>query len=81
MDALAAPPAPDATLVLDAADFPSEGPHSAALFLVRAHETGWRSFTVFNLRGQRFIGSGFGPEPRSRMKCTRCPSKFARYCG
>jgi len=59
--ALAAPPAAHPTLVVDAQDFPSEGRESIAAFLVRAQQAGWRSFIVFAMRGQRFVGCGFGP--------------------
>jgi len=60
-DALATPPAAGHTLVVDAGGFPSEGTDSLARYLVRAYEAGWRALTIFNLRGQRFVGSGFGP--------------------
>ncbi len=60
-DALVAPPAAGHTLVVDADGFPSEGADSLARYLVHAHETDWRTLTVFNMRGQRFVGSGFGP--------------------
>ncbi len=60
-DALVTPPAAGHALVVDADGFPSEGPHSLARYLVRAYEAGWRTLTVFNMRGQRFVGSGFGP--------------------
>src|SRR2546428_4101676 len=61
-DRLGGPPAPDHTLVVDADGFPSEGDQSLARELVRAYRAGWRSLIVFNVRGQRFMGSGFGPE-------------------
>src|SRR2546425_466946 len=61
-DRLGRPPAPDHTLVVDADGFPSEGDQSLARELVRAYRAGWRSLIVFNVRGQRFMGSGFGPE-------------------
>ncbi len=59
--ALASPPEPGHTLVVDAEGFPSEGPDSLARALVAAYEAGWRRLVVFNVRGQRFIGVGFGP--------------------
>jgi glutamate synthase domain-containing protein 1/glutamate synthase domain-containing protein 3 len=59
--AVSAPPAADHTLVIDAQDFPSEGRESIAQFLVHAHGAGWKSFIVFAMRGQRFVGCGFGP--------------------
>ncbi|HEY3248399.1 MAG TPA: glutamate synthase, partial [bacterium] len=59
--ALAAPPRAGHTLVVDAQEFPSEGRESIAQFLVRANEAGWKSFIIFAMRGQRFVGCGFGP--------------------
>src|SRR3989449_1701624 len=61
-DRLGGPPAPDHTLVVDPDGFPSEGGQSLARELVRAYRAGWRSLIVFNVRGQRFMGSGFGSE-------------------
>ncbi|MDQ7819279.1 MAG: glutamate synthase [Armatimonadota bacterium] len=58
---LVPPPAPDHTLVVDAEGFPSEGPDSLARTLVAAYEAGWRRYVVFSVRGQRFVGVGFGP--------------------
>ncbi len=58
---LAAPGARTHTLVVDAQGFPSEGEESLARFLVRAYHSGWRSIIVFDVRGQRFLGCGFGP--------------------
>lgn len=58
---LTAPQAPEQTLVVDARGFPMEGEQCLARFLVRAGALDWKSFTVFDTHGQRFIGSGFGP--------------------
>jgi len=49
------------TLIIDARDFPMEGAESLARYLVRASEAGWRRFILFDLHGQRFVGSGLGP--------------------
>lgn len=49
------------TLVVDARGFPMEGADSLARYLVRAYKAGWRLLIVFDVHGQRFIGSGFGP--------------------
>lgn len=57
---LDAPARPEQTLVVDARGFPMEGGESLARFLVRAYHQGWRSVVVFDVHGQRFIGSGFG---------------------
>jgi len=59
---LAAPPQPDAVLMLDAAGFPPEGEDCDARFLCRAHALGWRQFIVYGYKGQRFLGCGFGPD-------------------
>src|SRR3989441_680447 len=61
-DRLGGPPAPDHILVVDADGFPSEGDPSLARELVHAYRAGRRSLIAFNVRGQRFMGSGFGPE-------------------
>jgi glutamate synthase domain-containing protein 3 len=47
---------------LDAAGFPPEGEESAARWMVRAVEAGWRRLIVYNWRGGRFAACGFGPE-------------------
>ncbi|MDR7522103.1 MAG: glutamate synthase [Armatimonadota bacterium] len=52
---------PGALLLVDGVGFPSEGAQSLALHLVEAFRRGWRRMTVFDVRGQRFIGCGFGP--------------------
>jgi glutamate synthase domain-containing protein 3 len=49
-------------LLLDAAGFPPEGEESAARWMVRAVEAGWRRLIVYNWRGGRFAACGFGPE-------------------
>ncbi|HEU4797764.1 MAG TPA: glutamate synthase, partial [bacterium] len=59
---LSAPVRGGQTLVVDARGFPSEGGQSLARSLVRAYHQGWKSFVIFDVHGQRFIGNGFGPE-------------------
>mgnify|MGYP001594838777 CR=1 FL=1 len=49
------------TIVIDALGFPPEGDDDVSMLLQRAYSLGWRKFAVYNLRGQRFIGCGFGP--------------------
>ncbi|MGB9698672.1 MAG: glutamate synthase [Thermodesulfobacteriota bacterium] len=49
-------------LVVDAGAFPAEGKESLANLLSRAFNLGWKNFIVYNCRGQRFIGCGFGPQ-------------------
>jgi glutamate synthase domain-containing protein 3 len=58
---LTAPLRTEQTLIVDARDFPMEGPESLARFLVRAYESGWRRLILFDVHGQRFVGTGFGP--------------------
>lgn len=55
------PRAKEETLVVDASHFEPEGENSDAYLQLKAYELGWRRFIVFNLRGQRFHGCGFGP--------------------
>lgn len=50
----------ETTLVIQARDFPPEGEEADARLAVQAYEAGWRHFIVFDLRGQRFTGCGFG---------------------
>ncbi|HEU5298412.1 MAG TPA: glutamate synthase, partial [bacterium] len=59
---LTAPQATEQRLVVDARGFPMEGPESLSRFLVHAGTLGWTAFTIFDAHGQRFIGSGFGPD-------------------
>lgn len=56
------PVAIERTLVVDAKDFEPEGDMCDAFLLSDAYEMGWRNFIVFDLRGQRFEGCGFGPK-------------------
>jgi len=60
-EALRAPRPGETTLVICAKDFPPEGPECDARLAVRAWEKGWRRFVVYGLKGQRFLGCGFGP--------------------
>src|SRR5690606_24627655 len=48
-------------LVMDTAAFPPEGDESAATWLVKAGERGWRHIIAYNWHGGRFAGTGFGP--------------------
>lgn len=54
-------PSPKAILVLDALGFPPEGEESAARWMVRAYEQGWRHLVVYRWRGGRFAACGLGP--------------------
>ena len=58
--ALRPPLSVERVLVVDAGDFEPEGPQCDAVMLAEAYQLGWRHFLVFNLRGQRFEGCGFG---------------------
>jgi len=55
------PGRPGVLLLVDSVGFPSEGADSLARFLVEASRRGWREMIVFDVRGQRFVGCGFGP--------------------
>jgi glutamate synthase domain-containing protein 3 len=44
--------------VIDARGFTPEGVDALSLFLVRAHELGWREIIVYRCSGHRFIGCG-----------------------
>ncbi|MFZ5867886.1 MAG: glutamate synthase [Thermodesulfobacteriota bacterium] len=56
------PIAIETTLVVDAKDFVAEGDVCDASLLSDAYKMGWKKFIVFDLRGQRFEGCGFGPK-------------------
>jgi len=58
---LSPPQRPEQALVIDARGFPMEGERSLSRALTQAYRLGWRAFIVFDVHGQRFIGSGFGP--------------------
>jgi glutamate synthase domain-containing protein 1/glutamate synthase domain-containing protein 3 len=52
----------DHTLLLDVSDLPGEGDLSAAALIVTAYRMGWKRVLSFDWRGQRFCGSGLGPQ-------------------
>ena len=52
------------SLVIDASRFEPEGEDCDAVLIADAYRLGWRNFIVFDLRGQRFEGCGFGPSSR-----------------
>jgi glutamate synthase domain-containing protein 1/glutamate synthase domain-containing protein 3 len=59
---IAGPRAGEEVLIVDAQEFPPEGDDCDAVLLRKAHQMGWKRFIVYRLRGQRFHGSGLGPE-------------------
>ncbi len=63
--ALRPPIAVERVLVIDAADFEPEDEECDAVLMAEAYRLGWRRFLVFDLRGQRFEGCGFGPTTQS----------------
>ena len=60
--ALTAPPSSSATLLINALSFPPEGDEAAARLMVNAYKLGWKDFIVYNWRGGRFAGVGFGSD-------------------
>ncbi len=52
----------DDILIVNAAKFPPEGEESDARLIVKAYEMCWKRFIVYNAHGQRFCGSGLGPD-------------------
>jgi len=58
---LQAPSNGDSTLIFDTTGFPAEGEESAARWIVRAAQMGWRKFVAFGWRGGRFACCGLGP--------------------
>jgi glutamate synthase domain-containing protein 1/glutamate synthase domain-containing protein 3 len=61
-DLVTGPRAGEEVLIIDAQGFPPEGDDCDAVFLRKAYQAGWKRFIVYRLRGQRFHGSGLGPE-------------------
>ncbi len=59
-EALRPPLAIEKALLVDACDFEPEGDDCDAVLIASAFKLGWRNFVVFDLRGQRFEGCGFG---------------------
>lgn len=59
---LSSPHRPDDLLVIDTLGFPAEGEQSAARWIVRAKEAGWKRMIAYNWRGGRFAACGLGPE-------------------
>ena len=55
------PDDPACTAVIDAGDFPNDGPEAACRGIASLHRLGWRNFVVYRCRGDRFLGSGLGP--------------------
>ncbi len=49
------------TLVLDAGEFPNDGPEAVSRIIANAHAEEWKNFIVYRCRGDRFIGCGLGP--------------------
>ena len=49
------------SLLLDVSEFAAEGEQSASAMIVEAYKKGWRHVVSFDWRGQRFCGSGLGP--------------------
>lgn len=52
---------PKKVLVIDASNFTPEGHNSLARTLIAAYDIGWRKFIIYKITGQRYLGSGFGP--------------------
>jgi hypothetical protein len=61
-DLLRAPSGNGSTLLLDVCDFPPQGDRSAAALIGAAYRMGWKRVLSFDWRGQRFCGSGLGPQ-------------------
>ena len=61
-DRVVGPRAGEEILIIDAQNFPPEGDDCDAILLRKAFKAGWKRFIVYRLRGQRFHGSGLGPD-------------------
>ncbi len=60
-DRLRAPQKNEKILVIGAGQFEAEGDNCDAVMIVKAFNLGWKRFIVYDYRGQRFTGCGFGP--------------------
>lgn len=58
---LRGPVADEQVLIVYAREFEPEGDDCDARLLCQAYFKGWKRFIVYGYRGQRFTGSGFGP--------------------
>jgi glutamate synthase domain-containing protein 1/glutamate synthase domain-containing protein 3 len=56
---------PTAKVVLDASQYPPDGPNSLAREIVRLYQAGDTDFVVHSCKGHRFIGNGLGPHSHS----------------
>ncbi len=59
---LRAPHGDEEVLLLNALDLPPEGEESAARWMARAYQLGWRHLIVYNWRGGRFAACGLGAD-------------------
>ena len=49
-------------LVIDAGQFPNDGPEAVSRIIAASCARGWKNFIVYRCRGDRFIGCGLGPD-------------------
>ena len=61
-DAVRPPSGPEEVLIINAHDFQPEGDDCDARVQVNAYKLGWKKFICHGYVGQRFLGSGFGPD-------------------
>ncbi|MEN6357711.1 MAG: glutamate synthase [Armatimonadota bacterium] len=61
-DAMRAPMGDEEVLIVNGHDFPPEGDECDARLVYEAYEKGWKKFICHSYIGQRFLGSGLGPE-------------------
>ena len=59
---LRAPRTGEKILLLNAQEFPPEGDECDARLICEAYHLGWKRFIAYGYRGQRFCGSGLGPD-------------------
>jgi glutamate synthase domain-containing protein 1/glutamate synthase domain-containing protein 3 len=61
-DAVRAPIGVEEVLIVNGHDFPPEGDECDARLVYEAYEMGWKQFICHGYVGQRFLGSGLGPD-------------------
>ena len=62
---LRTPQSNEKMLVINASLFPPEGDDCIGVFLRNAYELNWQLLIVYGCHGQRFIGSGLGPDTKN----------------
>jgi glutamate synthase domain-containing protein 3 len=66
----------ESVLVVNAHDFPPEGPDCDAMWIRKAREAGWRRFICYGYKGQRFCGCGLTGSDDVRIDVYGCSGDY-----